>query len=49
MIEAIVSSLQDVGIGIFIGSAVIGAVIGVVMQKFNIIYIATHQVWFIIL
>lgn len=44
MIELVVSALQDTGIGIFLSSAVIGAVIGVVIQRFNVIYIATHEV-----
>ena len=44
MIELIVSSLQQTGLGLFFSSAVIGAVIGVVMRRFNLIYIATHEV-----
>ena len=44
MIELILESIQGVGLGLFVGSAVIGAVIGVVVQRFNFVYIATHEV-----
>nr|CAH0102816.1 unnamed protein product [Daphnia galeata] len=38
------AGLQETGIYMFFGSAVIGAVIGWSFKKFNLIYLATHQV-----
>lgn len=37
-------SIQEVGVSLFLGSAVLGAVIGVVVKRFNLIYLATHRV-----
>lgn len=43
--EAIASAFQETGISIFLGSALIGAVlIGIGFKKFNLFYIATHTV-----
>jgi len=44
MIELMLSSIQDTGLTIFLGSAVIGVVISVVIKRFNLTYIATHEV-----
>ncbi len=38
------AGLQETGISMFLGSAVIGAVIGWGFKKFNLIYLAMHQV-----
>ncbi len=42
--EALASAFQETGISIFLGSALIGAVIGIGFKKFNLFYIATHTV-----
>lgn len=45
LIEIISATLQQTGIPIFIGSAVLGAVIGWGFKKFNLVYLATHEVF----
>jgi hypothetical protein len=42
------AGLQETGISMFLGSAVIGAVIGWGFKKFNLIYLAMHQVFYIL-
>lgn len=48
LLEIISASLQQAGIPIFLGSAVLGAVIGWGFKKFNLIYLTTHQVGLVI-
>lgn len=44
MLHLVMDSIQEVGVSLFLGSAVLGAVIGVVVKRFNLIYLATHRV-----
>jgi len=42
--EYLAAGLQDTGVSIFLGSAVLGAVLGIAFKRFNLIYLATHTV-----
>lgn len=44
MIELLVAGLQGTGAPLFIGSALLGAAIGIAMSRFNLFYLATHAV-----
>ena len=47
MLEILAASFQEAGVSMFLGSAVLGAVIGWGFKRFNLIYLALHQVVYI--
>lgn len=44
MLEILAAGFKETGISMFLGSAIVGAVIGWGFKRFNLIYLAIHQV-----
>lgn len=44
MFEILAAGLQETGVSMFLGSAVLGALLGWGFKRFNLIYLATHPV-----
>ncbi|KAI9556700.1 hypothetical protein GHT06_016491 [Daphnia sinensis] len=44
MLEILAAGFKEAGISMFLGSAIVGAVIGWGFKRFNLIYLAIHQV-----
>lgn len=48
MLEILAAGFKETGISMFLGSAIVGAVIGWGFKRFNLIYLAIHQVCYVL-